>query len=77
VSAVLEATDVSKRFGASRLADISFSVSRGQIFRLIGPNGAGKTTLFNHSRPVCSTRFLSARRRRARGLKPDGWRRGA
>lgn len=27
--------------------NVSFSVSRGEIFALIGPNGAGKTTVFN------------------------------
>ena len=34
-----------KAYGATvAVADVSFSVARGEIFGLLGPNGAGKTT---------------------------------
>ncbi|MDQ2714348.1 MAG: ABC transporter ATP-binding protein [Chloroflexota bacterium] len=36
------------------LADISFSVQRGEIFGLLGPNGAGKTTMIG----ILTTRML-------------------
>ena len=43
---VLEVNNLGKRFGAIQgLADISFSLSAGEIVGVIGPNGAGKTTL--------------------------------
>ena len=43
----VEVSHISKHYGkVSALNDVSFSVSKGEIFGLIGPDGAGKTTLF-------------------------------
>jgi ABC-type branched-subunit amino acid transport system ATPase component len=45
---MLEATNVSKRFGGVVAnSEISIAVRPGEIVGLIGPNGSGKTTLFN------------------------------
>ena len=45
--AVIEARNLTKRFGDfTATNDISFAVSRGEIFGLLGPNGAGKSTTF-------------------------------
>ena len=43
---LLEATDVSKSFGAVQaLQDVSFSIEAGEIHALAGENGSGKSTL--------------------------------
>ena len=48
MSAVVQARNLSKRYGASTALDeVSFSIESGRIVGLIGPNGAGKTTLFD------------------------------
>ena len=42
---LIEADHLVKRFGEKvAVADVSFSVSGGEIFGFLGPNGAGKTT---------------------------------
>ncbi len=42
---VIEAANLTKRYGAATVVDdISFAVGKGEIFGLLGPNGAGKTT---------------------------------
>ena len=44
---VIETNHVSRYFGDfAAVNDVSFSVSRGEVFGLLGPNGAGKTTTF-------------------------------
>ncbi|ANY66050.1 bacitracin ABC transporter ATP-binding protein [Paenibacillus sp. BIHB 4019] len=44
--AVIQVERIQKRFGnKDALADVSFSVAKGEIFGFLGPSGSGKTTL--------------------------------
>ena len=46
MTSLVNARNVTKRFGALRAVDdVSFEIQKGRIMGLIGPNGAGKTTL--------------------------------
>ena len=46
MTAIVEARDVTLRFGAIRALDgLTLTINEGEIYGLIGPNGAGKTTL--------------------------------
>ena len=43
-----QAENLTINFGGIRAVDdVSFAVSKGEVFTIIGPNGAGKTTIFN------------------------------
>ncbi|AMV70963.1 ATP-binding cassette domain-containing protein [Desulfuromonas carbonis] len=43
----VEGEGLTKRFGDfTAVADVNFSIGRGEIFGLLGPNGAGKSTTF-------------------------------
>ncbi len=48
MTALLELSDVTKRFGGLQaVSHVSLGLQKGEILGLIGPNGAGKTTIFN------------------------------
>ena len=47
MSIMIEATGLTKRFGAvDALRGLTLSIARGELFALLGPDGAGKSTFF-------------------------------
>lgn len=74
MTALLELSELSKRFGGLKAVDnVSFRMIEGELFGIIGPNGAGKTTLFNL---ITGTQSPTSGEVRFRGeaitaLKPD------
>ena len=45
MTATIEVSHLTKKFGGrTAVADVSFTVARGEVFGFLGPNGAGKTT---------------------------------
>ena len=53
--ALLEATQVTKRFGSLVAVNrVDVRIETGTIHAIIGPNGAGKTTLFNCMTGLCA-----------------------
>ena len=48
IAPILQVQGLTKLFGGLvAVSDVSFAVTREEIFGVIGPNGAGKSTLFN------------------------------
>ncbi len=46
MSNILEVNSLSKWFGRKQaVSDVSFSVTKGEVFGLLGPNGSGKSTI--------------------------------
>ncbi len=71
---ILVVENIVKGFGGvTAVQDLSFAVSKGEIYSIIGPNGAGKSTVFNCInglyRPDSGT--ISFGGRDITGLNPD------
>ncbi|SDE55863.1 ABC transporter ATP-binding protein [Rhodospira trueperi] len=73
-TAILEVRGVSLQFGGVRaLSDVTFSVTKGELFAIIGPNGAGKTSMMNciSGRYTPTEGRVHFKGRDVTGLKPN------
>ena len=66
MSAYLEITNLTKRYGATCALDgVNLTIERGSTLALLGPNGAGKSTLFGCllglTAPTCGEILLEGR----------------
>ena len=72
--AFFQVKELSISFGGLKaLHDISFEITKGEIYAIIGPNGAGKTTLFNCINGIYPPEEgeIVFKDRTIRGKKPD------
>ncbi|MFJ5922516.1 ABC transporter ATP-binding protein [Kitasatospora sp. NPDC092948] len=68
MTAVLEATGLTKRYGRrTALADVELSIPAGRVVGLVGPNGAGKSTLLQLA---CGLIAPTSGRIRVHGAEP-------
>jgi ABC-2 type transport system ATP-binding protein len=62
MNSVLEVSNLKKQYdGLVAVDDVSFNVTRGEVFGILGPNGAGKTTtleMIETLRPIDSGQVL-------------------
>lgn len=66
---MIEITHLSKSYGKLKaVSDLSFNVSKGQMFGFLGVNGAGKSTVLNM---ICSLLSKDEGTIRINGMEPD------
>ena len=61
---VIEVKNLTKDYGSGRgVFDVSFSISKGEVYGFLGPNGAGKSTTIRHlmgfSKPDSGQTFIN------------------
>jgi ABC-type branched-subunit amino acid transport system ATPase component len=61
-TSAIEVSHLTKNFGGRvAVADVSFTVARGEVFGFLGPNGAGKTTTVRILGTLISARATDTR----------------